>query len=67
MKKRKIVEAFITGKSVRKILWVFYDDGSKGMLCAFYPETTPQFYLEEFVGLTRDEAMDICKNKYGLF
>jgi hypothetical protein len=67
MKKKTITEAFIKGKGVRKQIGVKYDDGTTGYLCTFYPDQKPQFYLEEFVGLTRDEAMSICKNKYTLF
>lgn len=66
MKDKKIVEAFIKGKSVIKYIGLRYEDGTTGELCSFRPDLSPQFYLEEFTGLTRKEALNICKDKYSL-
>lgn len=69
MKEKKIIKAFEKGKSVHKWIGVLYDDGTTGELCGYYCGIgkSPQFYFEEFEGLTRKEAMKICKEKYNLY
>lgn len=63
---KRIVETFEKGKSIRKIVGVKYDDGSTGELFSYYPNDVARkgINFNDFIGLTRSEAMSLYKDKY---
>ena len=57
----KIVKAFIEEVDYKNRIIVFYDDGT-GSMFEYYPDELI-FCSEEFLGLTKEEAIDLFNKK----
>lgn len=60
--KKKIVCCEITELRFKNEVVVMYNDGTVEKLFSYYPDEL-SFNEREFIGLTRDEAMEVFRSK----
>ena len=60
--KKKITKITFKEDGYRNIIIATFDDGSTDEICSYYPDEL-SFCESEFLGLTREEAMDLKTRK----